>query len=57
MFEGSFEVLDDFLSENIWVGNIVGLLGAFVSELEDIEAGLVPVLAPSKIGLLPFSPL
>lgn len=57
MFEGSFEVLDDFLSENIWVGNIVGLLGAFVSELEDTEAGLVPVLAPSKIGLLPFSPL
>jgi hypothetical protein len=40
---GRFEVLDDFLGENIRVGEVVGLFETFVSE-PDIETGLVTVL-------------
>ncbi len=43
MFEGGFEVLDDFLGENIGIWEIVGFFEAFVSEPEDVEAGPVAV--------------
>jgi len=37
------EVIDDFLSEDVGIGKVVGLFEACVSESKDIEAGLVPV--------------
>jgi hypothetical protein len=36
LFEGGFEVFDDFLSENAGIGKIVGVFAAFVAEPEDI---------------------
>jgi hypothetical protein len=42
-FEGNFEVADDFLGENVRIGQIVGFLEAFVAEPEDVEACLVAV--------------
>ena len=41
MFAGGFEVFDDFLSENVGIGKIVGVFEAFVYEPENVEAGLV----------------
>jgi hypothetical protein len=38
MFQGGFEIFDDFLAENVWIGEIVGVFKAFVSEPEDVEA-------------------
>jgi hypothetical protein len=43
LFEGGFEVVDDFLGEDVGVGEIVGVFEAFVSEPKDIEAGFVAV--------------
>jgi len=43
LFEGGFEVLDDFLGENVGIGKIVGVFEAFVSQPGDVEAGLVTV--------------
>ena len=56
MFEDGFEVFDDFLGEDVRIGEIVGFFQAFISEPEDVEAGLVTVVANRKLGLLPFSP-
>jgi hypothetical protein len=41
LFEGGVEVFDDFLSENVGIGKIVGVFEAFVSATEDVEAGFV----------------
>jgi len=41
LFEGGFEVFDDFLGENVGVGQIVGVFEAFISEPQDVEARLV----------------
>jgi hypothetical protein len=38
LFEGGFEVFDDFLGKNIGIGNSSE---AFVSEPEDVETRLV----------------
>ena len=38
LFEGGFEILDDFLGGNVGSGKIVGF-----SEPEDVEAGNYPV--------------
>jgi hypothetical protein len=38
-----FGVIDDFLSKHVGVGKVVGFFEAFVSEPEDVEAGLVAV--------------
>ena len=43
LFERGFEVIDDFLGENVGIGEIVGVFEAFVSEPEDVEAGFVAV--------------
>jgi len=43
LFEGGFEIFDDFLGEDIRIGEIVGFFEAIVSEPEDVEAGLVAV--------------
>jgi hypothetical protein len=43
LFEGGFEVVDDFLRENVRAGKIVRLFVAFVSEPEDVETGFVAV--------------
>jgi len=37
------EVLNDFLSENVGIGKIVGFFEALVCEPDDIEASLVGV--------------
>jgi len=37
------EVIDDFLGENVRVGEIVGVFEAFVSEPEDVEAGFAVI--------------
>jgi hypothetical protein len=36
LFEGGFEVNDDFLGENVGIGKIVGGFEAFVSKPEDV---------------------
>ena len=41
MFAGGFEVFDDFLGEGVGIGEIVGFFEAFISEPEDVEAGLI----------------
>jgi len=43
LFEGGFEVFDDFLGENVGIGKIVGVFKAFVPEPEDGQARLVAV--------------
>jgi hypothetical protein len=43
LFDCDFEVFDDFLGEDIWIGEVVGFFEAFVSEPEDVEASLVAV--------------
>ena len=43
LFEGGFEIFADFLCENVGIGKIVGFFKAFISEPEDVEAGLVAI--------------
>jgi hypothetical protein len=43
LFEGGFEVFDNFLGENIGIGEIVGFFQTFVAEPENVEAGFVAV--------------
>ena len=43
LFEGGFEIFNDFLGQNVGIGEVVGLFEALVSEPEDVEAGLVAV--------------
>jgi hypothetical protein len=59
LFQGGFEVFDDFLGDNVRLGEIVGLFQAFVSEPENIQAGFVAVdelfigvSAPALAGIL-----
>ena len=47
LFESGFEVLADFLSENVVVGEVVGLFEAFVSATEDVEAGIIRLMRSS----------
>jgi len=44
LFEGGFEVLDDFLDENIRIREVVGFFKAFVAEPANVEAVLVAAL-------------
>ena len=44
LLEGGFEVFDEFLSEHVGIGKIVGIFQAFVSVAEDVEASFVAVL-------------
>ncbi|HJX10029.1 MAG TPA: hypothetical protein VJ733_05960 [Candidatus Binatia bacterium] len=41
------DVIDDFLGENVRVGEIVGVFEAFVSEPEDVEAGIIRLMRSS----------
>jgi len=52
LFEGGFEVFDDFLGGNVRVGQVVGFFEGFVSKPEDIEAGFVTL----KTSLSPYLP-
>ena len=59
LFQSRFKVFNDFLSENIGIGEIVGFFQAFISQPEDIEAGFVAVnefvvrvRAPATVGIL-----
>jgi hypothetical protein len=54
LFQGGFEVFDDFLGEYVGIREVVGFFEAFISEPEDVEAGFVAmneffvvVLAPA----------
>jgi hypothetical protein len=38
LFEGGFEVFDDFLAEKIGIGEVVGFFECFVSGPENVEA-------------------
>jgi hypothetical protein len=40
LFDDDFDVIDDFLGENVGIGKVVGAFEAFVPEPEDVEAGL-----------------
>jgi len=44
LFEGGFEVLDDFLGENIRIREVVGFFEALVPKPENVEAVLVAAL-------------
>ena len=48
LFEGGFEVFDDFLGENVGIREVVGFFEAFVSEPEDVEAGFVALVSSSS---------
>jgi hypothetical protein len=37
------EFIDDFPGENVGIGEVVGLLEAFVSEPEDVEVGFAVI--------------
>ena len=41
LFEGGFEILADFLSENVGIGQTIGFFAAFVPEPETVRAGIV----------------
>jgi len=43
LFESGFQVVADFLDENIGIGKIVGFLETLLSEPEDVEAGIVAI--------------
>jgi len=47
LFAGGFEVIDDFLSKHVGVGEVVGLFEAFVSATEDVEAGIIRLMRSS----------
>jgi hypothetical protein len=49
LFEGGFEVFDDFLGKNIRIRKVVGLFETLVSVSEDIKAGFIAVLKHNKI--------
>ena len=44
LFEGGFEVLDDFLGENLRIREVVGFFEALVPEPENVEAGFIAAL-------------
>jgi len=41
LFEGGFEVIDDFLSKNVGLWTTVRFCEAFFSKPEDVDAGFV----------------
>jgi len=49
LFKGGFEVDNDFLGEDVGIGEVVGFFEAFVSDPEDVGAVLVPVRPRSNI--------
>jgi hypothetical protein len=54
LFEGGFEVFDDFLGENVGIEEFVRFFAASSRRPEDVAAGFVAVVTQLKIGLLPF---
>ena len=48
--------IDDFLSENVGIEEIVRFFEAFVSEPKDVEAGFVAIVTQLKIQLSLRSP-
>ncbi len=47
LFEGGFEIVDDFQGKNVGIGKIVGFYEAFVSEPKDVEAGIIRLMRSS----------
>jgi len=43
LFQCGTQVIDNFLGQNIKVGEVVGVFEAFVSEPEDVQARFVAV--------------
>jgi hypothetical protein len=52
MFQDGFEIFDDFLGENVGIGQIVGVFEAFRLEPEDVAAKNLacPRFLPPKIS-------
>jgi hypothetical protein len=55
LFEGGFEVFDDFLGKNIRIRKAVEFFEAFISESEDIKTGVPPL--SSEVYKFRMSPL
>jgi hypothetical protein len=53
LFEGGLQVFDDFLSENIGIGEVVGFFETFIPEPEDVETGFVAVNEFSLVEDIP----
>jgi len=41
LFESGFEIVDNFLREDAWIGKTVGVFKAFFTEAEGVEACFV----------------
>ena len=62
MFEGSFDIIVNFLGENVRIGRVGGLFEAFVSERKMSKMALLRSIqsiqpSPAKMGktnLIPF---
>lgn len=48
LFESGFEILHDFLGDNVGIGKVVGSSAAFISDPEDVEAGFVAIDATNS---------
>jgi hypothetical protein len=48
LFEDCFEVFDDFLSQIVGIGKIIGFFHAVISEQEDFGAGFAAVDATNS---------
>jgi len=47
LFEGGFKILADFLGDNAGIGKVVGSSAAFISDPEDVEAGIIRLMRSS----------
>jgi hypothetical protein len=56
LFESGFEILADFLSENVGIGEVVELFEAFVDEQKMSRLALSRFVRNSKTRMSPFLP-
>ena len=54
LFEGGFEIFDDFPGEYVGIGEVVGFFGAFLAEREQIEVGFFTVVKQIKKWTYPL---
>jgi hypothetical protein len=51
LFQSGFVVLDDFLGNNVWIGEVVGFFEAFVSQRKSCAGFLAAVKAAIRISI------
>jgi hypothetical protein len=51
LFQSGFEVFDDFLGNNVWIGDVVGFFEAFVSQRKSRAGFLAAVKAAIRISI------